>query len=414
MIPDLQLILVSGVDPLARVGGHESYVVGHALAAAAAGFSPQVFHVGERDSERTHQLVSLRGIASPARPFRGIMVAAHAPFLTAGIRRYLRQRPGPVVVHGFGVWADVAARVQRALRAEGRRVVAITSAYTTMKHEYREKLNGLHPDHGPRQHLRHWREYLIVRLSSARRERRGYAAQRLVLVNYEAVREQLIADYRLAVEVRRLPYAAPAAFRDAEEAPPMPAEIAALRPAEAPLVVSVSRHDPRKGVDVLLRALARLQAAATPFRACLVSDGALLAAHRKLAAKLALGASTALPGRVDDPFAHLRHADIFVLPSIQEGSGSLSLLEALQAGCAVVSSRCDGLPEDLVDGANALLVPCGDDAALAAALARLLTDPALRQRLARSARATFEQRFSAPAFTTALGATYDELSAPLA
>ncbi len=442
----VQLVLVSGIDPFAKVGGHESYVLAHAMAASAAGFAPHVFCAGDHAARWQTDFATVHRVASPVRPFRGFMVGAHRPFVAAAIRRHLGDRPGPVLLHGFGVWGYVAAGVARSLARRGRRAVSVASAYTTLQHEYREKLTGLQGYHGLRQRLRHWREYGMVLLLGAPCERRGYQAQRLVLINYQSVRDRLLADYRLTVDIRQIPYAAPAAFDDAPggrlaepetepqtapgptgvdagplAAPPAPApqaavlsdlppDLAALAsPAAPPLVVSLSRHDPRKGVDVLLHALAALRDRGIACRACLLSQGPLLAAHRALAQRLGLGDRVALPGRVDDPRPFLRHAAIFVLPSIQEGSGSLAVLEALQAGCAIVSSRCDGLPEDLTDGDNALLVPPGDVAALAGALGRLLADPALRRQLGARARATFEQRFSAAAFTAALGAAYDQL-----
>jgi glycosyltransferase involved in cell wall biosynthesis len=85
------------------------------------------------------------------------------------------------------------------------------------------------------------------------------------------------------------------------------------------------------------------------------------------------------------------------------------MLEALQAGNAVVASNVDGIPEDVADGESALLVEPGRGDRLGEALARLLGDGGLRQRLARRAREVFADRFSAPAFTEALRATYAEL-----
>jgi glycosyltransferase involved in cell wall biosynthesis len=170
----------------------------------------------------------------------------------------------------------------------------------------------------------------------------------------------------------------------------------------------VSRHDPRKGLGVLLRALAGLASDGVPARACLVGPGPLLDDHRKLADGLRLGESVAITGQVADVMPYLRAADIFVLPSLEEGSGSVSLLEALQSGTAVVASRCDGIPEDLADERDALLVAPGDPGSLQAALARLLRDAPLRRRLACRARSVYETRFSADALVSALAETYTD------
>ena len=64
---------------------------------------------------------------------------------------------------------------------------------------------------------------------------------------------------------------------------PMPEPMAGL---SGPRIVSVSRHDPRKGLHVLLQALSRLRVTGVDFSACLVSGGVLLAAHRQLASRL--------------------------------------------------------------------------------------------------------------------------------
>ena len=113
-----------------------------------------------------------------------------------------------------------------------------------------------------------------------------------------------------------------------------------------------------------------------------------------------------MPGLVADVGPYLQAADVFVLPSLEEGSGSVSLLEALQAGAAIVASDCDGLSEDITHGESGLLVPPGDERALATALARVLGDPGLRSRLAKNARQLYLNRFSSAPFMTALCDTY--------
>jgi glycosyltransferase involved in cell wall biosynthesis len=85
-----------------------------------------------------------------------------------------------------------------------------------------------------------------------------------------------------------------------------------------------------------------------------------------------------------DPTPLLRAADIFVLASRRE-SLPIVIGEARAAGCAIVATSVDGVPESLDDGRAGVLVPARDPAALAVALDRLLSDPAARARQAAAA-----------------------------
>lgn len=346
-------------------------------------------------------------IASPARPFRQLVAGAHAPFLAAGMERFLAGAGagpgagarGPRVLHAFGVWGSAAVLAARRLARRGVEAVPLVSSYTTYGAESRSKLRGAKSGYGLATHPYYVLENLFVRGVSERAEESGYRGARLVLVNYESVRRLVAARFGSGIPIRLVPYAAESAFAPSRTPDALAVTDAApppgLPPGTAALLLSVSRHDPRKGIDVLLHALARLKERRVPFRACLVGEGRLLETNRRLAARLGLGPEVSLPGLVPEVLPYLERADVFVLPSREEQSGSLSLLEALQAGRPVVASACDGIPEDVTDGADALLVPPGDAPALANALERVLGDPSLRARLARAARATFANRFGA-------------------
>jgi glycosyltransferase involved in cell wall biosynthesis len=346
-----------------------------------------------------------------------------------------RVPPPPLVIHGFGVWGCAGARAAARLRRLGRESVLVVSSYTTYGEECSAKLRGA-AAYGPlhRLRLRAAREW--IRLVVDRWEHESYAQARWVLVNYDSVRRLVTARHGAGLRCRRLPYSCEAAFAGSGAAatgeppaaplagrpaagalPPAvgdgvpPAAIGALAEPRAPLVVAVSRHDPRKGIDVLLHALARLRAAGRPCRACLIGAGPLLVEHRRLAAALGLADTVVLTGAVPDPAPYVACADVYVLPSREEQSGSLALVEALRAGRAVVASGVDGILEDVADGHDAILVPPGDPAALAAALGQLLADPVLRQRLAAAALATFAARFSPAAVAGALRDLYTSLGA---
>jgi glycosyltransferase involved in cell wall biosynthesis len=405
-----EIILIAGKDPCAETSGHSSFVRSLARAATEAGFTPRIFCVTTQSEVAETDFGVIHRIYSPLRSTRQVSAPFQAPILAAGVERFLAGKQGPHLIHSLSLWGYAGALVSRELKRRGDRVFTIVSSYTTMEHEARAKLKGLGADHGASARLLHWAEYAWFKLI-APYERRVYLESDLTLVNYESVRRLLIEKYGPGVKIRKLAYTVESAFlqRPREELSQAPEPLAELRPSGAPLIVSVSRHDPRKGVDVLLRALAGLIERGARFRACVLSGGQLLAAHQRLAERLGLGRTTALTGWVPDSMPYLQSADIFVLPSLQEGSGSVSLLEAMQAGVAVVASNVDGIPEDVMDGESAILVEPGDPAALSRALERLINDAALRWRLAKRAHETFVERFSAEAFTSELSALYAEL-----
>ncbi len=424
------VVLVAGRDPLEELGGgHSSYVRAHARAVLRLGFTPHLFCAGRGQAIVETDYGIVHRSAAPVHPVRQLLAGLHAPRLAAAIARFAAGRRGPLLVHGFGVWgyAGVLACARLRAAAPECEAIPIVSSYTTYGAESRAILRSL-AGYGWRTRWRCRADYLWIRLAAERWERRAYCESRRVLVNYESVRRLVAARYGAAACCVKLTYAAEAAF--VREAPAAPGASPAAAPTtlavtaarsprgasaersadpRVPLIVAVSRHEPRKGGDVLLAALAALRQAGVPYRASLVGGGRQLAEERVLVRRLGLGGQVELPGEVPDSYPYLERADVFVLPSRSEQSGSLALLEALQAGCAIVASRVDGIPEDVTDGASALLVEPGDAEALAGALARLLGDPGLRRRLGAAARRRFEERFSAAAFAAALGKVYADL-----
>jgi glycosyltransferase involved in cell wall biosynthesis len=416
------IAFVHGYNPLHGMGGGASYFRTHARAAARLGYEPHLFYAA-----RVATLVKTEyGIVHEARRSRlnplpkdgDLEIAARkcvlgwqAPRVAAAMARFLAALPGPHVIHGISAWGYTALLAAEMLRQQGIAASVVSSVYTTAEHESGMKARRAALVGAPLARLATRLEHAAHRRFVVPLEGRLFAESRIVTLNYEAVHRLFLKAHGPGTEVRKLPYAAESAFlHPAAEPPgPLPAPLATLTPRAAPLIMSVSRHDPRKGLDVFIRALARLRDRGVSVRACLISGGFLLGEHRRLAERLGLADIVAFPGWVSDPYEYLRHADVFVLPSFQEASGALSLLEALQAGVSIVASNIDGIPEDVTDGDSALLVPPGDVAALSDALERLVADRILRERLARRARETFEARFSVEAFTRALGDLYADM-----
>ena len=165
----------------------------------------------------------------------------------------------------------------------------------------------------------------------------------------------------------------------------------ALLDAAAPRLLYHGRVDRRKGALDLVDAFARLGATHPAARLAVSGVGPDSDAVAGRVAALGLGACVAVPGPAayDDVPGVYRGADVFVSPTYAEGFSN-TILEAMASGLPVVSTRSVGVVDCLRDGDNGLLVEPGDVPALAAALARVLDDAALRARLA--ARALDEVR----------------------
>ncbi len=161
------------------------------------------------------------------------------------------------------------------------------------------------------------------------------------------------------------------------------------------IVLFVGRLVYYKGVDVLVRAMAEVDADLV-----LVGGGPLEEELRALAADRGVAARTTFLGSPteDELAAWYRAADVFCLPSVARSEAfGLVQIEAHAAATPVVSTRLTtGVPYANLDGVTGLTVPPGDEAALAAALNRLLADDELRARLGRRARERALREFTIP------------------
>src|SRR4030088_3131783 len=120
-------------------------------------------------------------------------------------------------------------------------------------------------------------------------------------------------------------------------------------------------------------------------RAIIAGGGDLEPYLRDLAQDVGVAKRVHVLGPRKDVPALMHAMDVFAMPSIWEGFG-LVLLEAMAAGRPIVASRVAPIPEVVLDGQTGLLVPAGDSLALAEALARLASDPALAARLGEAGR----------------------------
>ena len=172
-------------------------------------------------------------------------------------------------------------------------------------------------------------------------------------------------------------------------------------PEDAPLLLALARLHPKKGLDVLLKALADIPGAYL----WIAGEGPIEAELKALTAQLDLEARVRFLGWRDDRGALLKTADICVFPSRYEPFGTV-MVDAWAAGTPLIAAAAAGTKVYVKNEDNGLLVAIDDVAGLRDAIARLIGDAALQRNLVAGGRATFEATFSKAAFQKASLAFY--------
>ncbi len=163
--------------------------------------------------------------------------------------------------------------------------------------------------------------------------------------------------------------------------------------------------DPLNLVDAFLRLRELCPAHWPRLRLAMLGGGPLLEAAQRRLAEAGAADQAWLPGDRSDVAQLLPQFDVFALPSQAEGISN-TLLEAMACGCAPVATDVGGNPELIDPEAQGLLVPSQNAEALAAALARLVSDRALRERLAAASLARVRAQFSLGGMIAAYGELY--------
>lgn len=157
-------------------------------------------------------------------------------------------------------------------------------------------------------------------------------------------------------------------------------------------IVCVGRFAPEKGHRYLIEALDLLKNKELKWRCTFLGEGELENDLRTLTEKYNLSENVAFPGFCEDVFSVLLNADLFVLPSLHEGSPN-ALIEAMGIGLPCIASDVGGIKDLVENEKNGILVSPQNSKALSEALYHVLTNPELAVELGRNARASIQQKF---------------------
>ncbi len=215
-----------------------------------------------------------------------------------------------------------------------------------------------------------------------------------VIAISEQVREHLIRDLRVSpqqvvlihngIDASRFLPVASAAKQAAKAA-------LGLRP--GPVVGIIARLSGVKGHAYLIEAMRQVRIKHPEAQLLIAGEGPLAEDLARRSAPLGLGQGVFFFSNTRDTRELLAAMDIFAMPSLHEGLG-LGLMEAMASEVAAVGSEVGGIPALIRNGDTGVLVPPKDADALAEAISRLLSDPSLRESLARNARGHITANFT--------------------
>jgi glycosyltransferase involved in cell wall biosynthesis len=182
---------------------------------------------------------------------------------------------------------------------------------------------------------------------------------------------------------------------------------------DLPVIGTVCRLvEPKKGLAVLVKALARLnnRAETPPCQVLIVGEGPAERPIRALCDELGVTPWVAFTGLRRDVPRILPSLDVFVLPSRYEGFG-IAIVEAMAAGLPVVASKVGGIPEIIIHGETGLLVPPDDPGSLADALRELTANPERAKAMGQRGRQRAQALFSVEAMVKRHEDLYERLLA---
>jgi glycosyltransferase involved in cell wall biosynthesis len=218
-----------------------------------------------------------------------------------------------------------------------------------------------------------------------------HRADRVVAVSRD-IGEQLKAGGIRTKRIQVIPNAVPTPLRSARQDERRRLRKRFQIPDNELVLGYMGRLSEEKGLPYLIEAVRQLSADKLPVRLLLVGDGPQRNALERRVEQSGLQSRCTFTGFQQQAERLLPAIDIFVLPSLTEGT-PMALLEAMAAGVPVIASAVGGIPGVLVSRQNGLLVAPGQPADLCMAIKTLCSDDAIGQGLANAAKQTITERF---------------------
>lgn len=396
---NLPVFLIGGKSPVRNPGGYAAYA--HNLAKVFRRLEHEVFIIaqgpnpGIENTDIGYEHIVTSSLVNKLSFLSSIELAAlpiFSPLFVQEIDGIVkRNNYKDFIVWGMGPWSYAGVALKKKF---GKRVKFVAFYPTTFSHEMKGSYEAIKvADYGLTLKVKYFLVANVISRLYGLLESQTVKYADIITLNYKYPESFLKKQFDFdPKKFRQMSYYVEVFQRRA------PTDVSEQEPsdifAKNKTLIIVCRQDPRKGINFLLHALKRVREKVKNVKLLVVGSGTMLVPNKNLARKLGILKDVIFTGFVADFKPLLQKADIFVFPAIEEGSGSLSVLEAMKFGKPIVVTDCDGIPEDVIDGESGLVVPKMDSQALANGILRLLKDSQLAKRLGKGARLRYEEKYS--------------------
>ncbi len=373
-------LLLNGKNPLEATGGYQTYTRILAKKIKELGYEVEIYCFG-----RNNQIVETKigTLYEFKTRFSIPLFAFPALALILALKINIKSRKN-YVLWGIGPWS-LSAAIYKFFHPT-KNAVFISYYPTTISHEVNGANQGVTiKDHGLMIKTQIFLASLFLSKLYSLFERFTLSRCALIINHYYSIQKILRDEFKISQKKQIL-------TPELLDTITKPSLGKTKKQLNHPSVVFIGRHDPRKGINYLLWAFSILNKRNIKFNGYIIGDGMLYDAHKKLADKLKLK-NVHILGMVKNKESYLKIADIFILPSLEEGSSSISINEAMSWGLPIISTNVDGIPEDIKNGISGILVSPKDPISLANALEKLLLDNGLSRKLGNNARKEYMKMY---------------------
>lgn len=395
----LPIFLVSGKSPVRNPGGYAAYAHNMAKVFIELGHPVYIIAQGPESSVELTDLgeehiISVKGLSKL--PFlKSIELAAlpiFSPFFSREIEKIAKKENyKKFVIWGMGPWSFAGVSIKKKF---GSRVKFIAFYPTTFLHEMKGSFDAIRiSDYGLKMKLKYLIVVQVISRLYGLLESNTIKNADLITLNYKYPETFLMKQFGISREkFRQMSYYVEVFKRKT------PSEISEKELRETfkkyQTLIIVCRQDPRKGINFLLHAFNQVQKEIKNLKLVIVGSGTMLEPNKTLAKKLGIDKNVVFTGFLANFEPLLKKASIFVFPALEEGSGSLSVLEAMKFGKPIIVTDCDGIPEDIIDNESGLVVPKMDTNSLAKTIIKLIGDKKLALSLGKNAKKRYEKKYS--------------------